>query len=84
MTEDESTEEEEEEENTITNNPPLAQYCSLCGDGYHPSLEIEVNDEPFELNDGSSEYRWVHKQCKRDHGRIFLRATPDDGWDIPG
>jgi len=43
MTEDESTE-EEEEENTITNNPPLAQYCSLCGDGYHPSLEIEVND----------------------------------------
>lgn len=66
-----------------TKNPPLAGFCSLCGDGYSPHLKIEISDEPIESKNGSTEYRWCHKQCKRDHGRVFIRATPEDGWDLP-
>jgi len=65
-------------------NPPLAQYCSLCGDGYSPNLTIEISDEPIEpRNGGRPEYRWCHEQCKRDHERHFIQATPEDEWDIP-
>lgn len=54
---------------TMTGNDPLARHCSLCGDGYHPNLSIEISDEP---TDG--EYRWSHTQCLTDHDAAFAEA----------
>lgn len=54
---------------TMTGNEPLAQRCSLCGDGYHPTLDIEISEDP---RDG--EYRWAHTQCMADHGAAFAEA----------
>lgn len=60
---------------------PLADFCALCGQGYCHTLEITIADEP---DDG--EYRWSHRQCKRDHSRVFLESfgeknTHDDTSD---
>lgn len=57
----------------------LAGQCSLCNEGYHPNLEIEISDEPMESSiTGELEYRWMHVQCKRDHDRTLLAAFGDD------
>jgi hypothetical protein len=72
-----------EDDQDETSNAPLAGHCSLCGGGYNPNLEISIGDEPTEGVDGELEYRWCHKQCKRDHDRFFAEAEPDDGWDLP-
>lgn len=57
---------------------PLAGCCSLCGEGYHPNVEIDIADEPMEREYGDEpetvEYRWSHVQCHLDHGRIFMEA----------
>jgi len=66
-----------------TKNPPLADYWSLCGGGYNPALEISIGDKPVESKDGEKEYRWHHKQYKRNHDRVFLKARPEGGWDLP-
>jgi hypothetical protein len=52
-----------------TDSSPLADYCSLCGEGYYPNIEISISDEP---TDGR--YRWCHVLCKEDHDRAFLEA----------
>lgn len=56
-----------------TTNPPLAQWCSICGDGYHPNLEIEIADGTREDPDGEV-YGWAHRQCIDDHDAVFLEA----------
>jgi len=62
-----------------TDNPPLAPHCSLCGDGYHPTLKIDISSDPNENSrTGDLEYRWVHVQCLRDHDRMFLKAFNDN------
>jgi hypothetical protein len=77
------------EPNSETSNAPLAPFCSLCGDGYNPTLRISVADEPTEPKDGGrSEYRWCHEQCKRDNDRLLAKAEhaeaePEDGWKLP-
>lgn len=53
---------------------PLNDWCTLCGGGYHPNLEIIIGDEPAE-RDGEKVYGWAHRQCKRDHDRAFLEAA---------
>lgn len=50
---------------------PLAQWCSLCGQGYHPNISISVADEPS----ATGEYRWCHEQCHRDHARVVREAA---------
>jgi hypothetical protein len=55
---------------------PLAGYCSLCGGGYHPHLEIKIGNEPTE-RDGEQVYGWAHRQCMRDHDRAFLQAAKE-------
>lgn len=57
----------------LTQAAPLAPYCSLCGVGYKPTMEISISDEPRE-----GEYRWCHEQCERDHGRAFTSAFVDE------
>lgn len=52
---------------------PLADRCSLCGEGYHPNLSIDIADEAMQ-----GEYRWAHDQCGRDHNRIFREAFCDE------
>lgn len=52
----------------------LADYCSLCGGGYHPNLEIDIGDEPT-VRDGDKVFGWGHVQCQRDHDREFLQAA---------
>ena len=56
-----------------TMSVPLADWCSLCGRGYHPNLEIEIGDEPH-----NDVYGWAHVQCKLDHDRAFVEAFSDD------
>ena len=52
---------------------PLADFCALCGEGYHPNAEIMISDEPDESGiTGEMEFRWSHMQCQLDHERIFL------------
>lgn len=54
---------------------PLASRCSLCGEGFHPNVEIDISDEPMVSSiTEETEYRWSHVQCHRDHGRIFMEA----------
>jgi len=60
-------------EQNVLNEKPLADWCSLCGQGYHPNLAITIADEP----DGG-EYRWSHSQCKHDHDRAFLEVFGDE------
>jgi hypothetical protein len=57
-------------------NIPLADYCSLCAGGYHPNLQIEIAEDPRERN-GSKEYGWVHRHCRRDHEQTFSQAVQD-------
>ncbi|WP_135666606.1 hypothetical protein [Halorhabdus rudnickae] len=57
----------------LTQAAPLAPYCSLCGRGYKPTMDVSIADEPRE-----GEYRWVHEQCKRDHDRAFLSSFADE------
>jgi hypothetical protein len=56
----------------------LAGDCSLCGEGYHPHMDIDISATPMERGYGDTpqktEYRWCHVQCRRDHGRVFLEA----------
>jgi hypothetical protein len=51
---------------------PIADVCSLCGQGYFPTMEIDIAHEPT-----NGEYRWCHVQCNRDHGRKFLEASDE-------
>ena len=60
-------------EQDALNEKPLADWCSLCGQGYHPNLAITIADE---TDDG--EYHWSHKQCKHDHDRVFLDMFSDE------
>ena len=53
---------------TPTIGERLSPYCSLCGEGYHPNLEIEIAEEPFEYGPNSV-HCWHHTQCKHDHDR---------------
>ena len=63
-----------------TRNAPLADWCALCGDGYSPSLEISIADEPQDIL-GDEKYAWSHLQCERDHDRMFLEAFEEtDGF----
>ena len=63
----------ESEDGGTPTNPPLADYCSLCGTGYHPNLTITITDNPTK-----GEYRWIHDQCKRDHDRVFVNTLFKD------
>jgi len=60
-------------EQDVLNENPLADWCSLCGRGYHPNLVITIADEP-----SNDEYRWSHNQCKHDHDMAFLDMFGDE------
>ena len=63
---------EADTEQDMLNEKPLADWCSLCGQGYHPNLAITIADESDE-----GEYHWCHNQCKHDHDRAVLDAFGD-------